>query len=455
MRQRAGADACSRSAASTEPIYVTSAPEQPRPPLRRRAHRDGSSQVENGNRTVFADISSLVSCCASEGGLLSIALSPDFQTSGRLFVYYTRQEETPAEIHVAEMRGERRLGPVLAACGTCSRSHTRTTPTTTAGSCSSGRKGTSSSPPATAAAATTKSTTPRTSAASSARSSASTPIPGRSSTGSRPATPLPATRERKRRSGASACATPSASPSTATPATSGSATSARTQREEVDYAPAPGLGGGANYGWNCREGFLSGPATDEGCAQRVASPTRSSTTRRPPTGGDAPTAARSSAATSPAAPATATSSGATSTATSASATSARFSPAPPVATRPLRGRLRRFADSFGEDSCGRLYAISGTGPVYRLVGPGGDSCTPAAQPAALKSSFLGIRALRRKVKRNKRALITAFVSPCDGRRGSRSASGKAGAGSAPATSTASARYGSGRGSSTASASGRR
>jgi hypothetical protein len=74
-------------------------------------------------------------------------------------------------------------------------------------------------------------------------------------------------------------------------------------------------------------------------------------------------------------------------------------------------------NSFGEDSCGRLYAVSGAGPVYRLVGPGGESCTPAAQPAALKNSFLGLRALRRKVKRNKRAFITAFVSPCDGRRG--------------------------------------
>ena len=42
-----------------------------------------------------------------------------------------------------------------------------------------------------------------------------------------------------------------------------------------------------------------------------------------------------------------------------------------------------------------------------------------AQTPALKSSFLGIRALRRKVKRNKRALITAFVSPCEGRRGER------------------------------------
>ena len=44
-------------------------------------------------------------------------------------------------------------------------------------------------------------------------------------------------------------------------------------REEVDFAPrlpSGGVGGqGVNYGWNCREGFIAGPATDlpgEGCA---------------------------------------------------------------------------------------------------------------------------------------------------------------------------------------------
>ena len=77
-----------------------------------------------------------------------------------------------------------------------------------------------------------------------------------------------------------------------------------------------------------------------------------------------------------------------------------------------------FINSFGEDSCGRLYAVSETGPVYRLVGPGVAICPQLAQQQAdLKPAFLGLRALRRKVKRNKRAFITAFVSPCSGRRG--------------------------------------
>jgi hypothetical protein len=44
-------------------------------------------------------------------------------------------------------------------------------------------------------------------------------------------------------------------------------------REEIDVAPSPGPGqvggAGANYGWNCREGLIEGPADDlpgEGCA---------------------------------------------------------------------------------------------------------------------------------------------------------------------------------------------
>ena len=45
-------------------------------------------------------------------------------------------------------------------------------------------------------------------------------------------------------------------------------------REEVDFAPSPfpGVAGGANanYGWNCEEGLLPGPATDPGCASAPA-----------------------------------------------------------------------------------------------------------------------------------------------------------------------------------------
>jgi len=44
---------------------------------------------EGGVTSAFADLTSLVSCCESERGLLSIALAPDFDTSGRFFAAYT------------------------------------------------------------------------------------------------------------------------------------------------------------------------------------------------------------------------------------------------------------------------------------------------------------------------------------------------------------------------------
>ncbi len=45
-------------------------------------------------------------------------------------------------------------------------------------------------------------------------------------------------------------------------------------REEIDFAPSPlpGVVGGqnANYGWNCREGLIAGPGTDAPCASAPA-----------------------------------------------------------------------------------------------------------------------------------------------------------------------------------------
>ena len=45
-------------------------------------------------------------------------------------------------------------------------------------------------------------------------------------------------------------------------------------REEVDYAPSPGggvvSGGGANYGWNCREGFIAYTAPAPTCGSAAA-----------------------------------------------------------------------------------------------------------------------------------------------------------------------------------------
>ena len=67
-------------------------------------------------------------------------------------------------------------------------------------------------------------------------------------------------------------------------------------------------------------------------------------------------------------------------------------------------------NSFGEDSCGRLYAVSGNGQVFRFLGAAPASCPKA-------KTLIGIRAERNKVKHGGRAQIAVFVSPCEGRQG--------------------------------------
>ena len=46
-------------------------------------------EVVDGGLALFADLTSLVTCCDSERGLLSIALAPDFDASGRFYAAYT------------------------------------------------------------------------------------------------------------------------------------------------------------------------------------------------------------------------------------------------------------------------------------------------------------------------------------------------------------------------------
>jgi hypothetical protein len=99
-----------------------------------------------------------------------------------------------------------------------------------------------------------------------------------------------------------------------------------------------------------------------------------------------------------------------------------FCPAAPAASDRSEGIAVGSLNSFGEDSAGRLYAVSGEGPVYRLAADGNASCEPDVSPAPpqtpeRKPSFVGIRALRGKVPRNRRTMVTAWVSPCEGRRG--------------------------------------
>jgi hypothetical protein len=202
-------------------------------------------------------------------------------------------------------------------------------------------------------------------------------------------------------------------------------------REEIDVArsPAPGTvgGAGANYGWNCREGFIAGPADDPECAS-------------PPLGGFTEPVFDYSHTPDPDIGGTercAIIGGYVVRDRSLGDLYGRYlygdlcvglirslDLANPVSSDRSEGIKVNNLNSFGEDSCGRIYAIDGGGGVYRLVGPTPAVCSlstpPLPQPETrppLKPTFVGIKPQRRRVERGRRALLTVFVSPCTGRRG--------------------------------------
>jgi len=71
-----------------QPIYITSSPTDPDRLL--VAEREGAIvEVTPQGKRQLADLSSLVTCCESERGLLSIAPAPDFASSGRFYAAYT------------------------------------------------------------------------------------------------------------------------------------------------------------------------------------------------------------------------------------------------------------------------------------------------------------------------------------------------------------------------------
>jgi hypothetical protein len=391
-----------------QPIYVTSDPGNPNRLF--VVEREGAVMlVQNGEVKPFADISSEVSCCEGERGLLSIALAPDFDTSGRFFLYYTGKEGEPGEIHVGEMvasgnsaalgtlrdvippipheqkanhdGGQLQFGPEGALFfgtgdggGENDQLHNAQNPAKELGKL------------------------------------LRLPAPG----------PL-----KKPEVWSLGLRNPFRFSFDRLTGDLWLGDVGQSKREEVDSAAAPTLGQGANYGWNCMEGGLPGPATDTQCAF-------------PPTGGYAAPVfeyphedpgggkafgcaiiggyvARD--------PALGGLYGRYVYGDLCQGQVRSFCPTDPAATDRSEGVEVEDLNSFGEDSSGRLYAVSGNGPVYRLVGSGGAPC-PTAAPVytpepqkALAPSFIGIRAVSRKVRRHRRGLVSVWVSPCNGHRG--------------------------------------
>jgi len=197
-------------------------------------------------------------------------------------------------------------------------------------------------------------------------------------------------------------------------------------REEVDFAAAPGLGKGANYGWNCLEGSLPGPPSPERDPQceenagKFTPPVFEYPHENPGDGGAYGCAiiggyiARG--------PGMGDDFGRYLYGDHCTDTIRSFAPSAPSLTDRSEHLSVPDLDSFGEDSCGRLYAASGNGPVYRLIGPEAATCPGATPPVPVYTptqspSYIAIRAVSRKVRRHRRGLITAWVTPCKDRRG--------------------------------------
>ncbi len=89
-----------------QPIFVTSNPANPNDLF--VVERQGRVvRLAGGVKSVFADLTDLVSCCESERGLLSIALAPDFDASGRFYAAYAGKPAAggaEGDVHVDAFR---------------------------------------------------------------------------------------------------------------------------------------------------------------------------------------------------------------------------------------------------------------------------------------------------------------------------------------------------------------
>ena len=396
-----------------EPIYVTSDPGNPDRLF--VVERQGTIvEVLGSSRSLFADLRSVVGCgssCGGERGLLSIALSPDFDASGRLFVDYAEDPE-PGNIHVAELRASGTFAPTSSLRDLLTIPHPGES-NHNGGQLQFGPEGNLF--------VSTGDGGGEDDQHHNAQNLGS--LLGKIlRIGPDPSGALPYTVPVGNPFGNPIWSYGLRNPFRFSFDRGGSGLwigdVGQGAREEVDFGPAPGLGGGFNFGWNCREGRVDGPGSDEGCAGAPADAFVEPVFDFPhgdPGGGGAYGCAIIG--------------GYVSRDPGVSDLFGRylygdlcvneirsFSPAQPFSSDRSEGLEVSNLNSFGEDSCGRLYAVSGNGAVYRITSAQATVCPVAAGPS-LAPTFVGIKALRRRVQKNRHALVTGWVSPCKGRPG--------------------------------------
>jgi hypothetical protein len=403
-----------------EPIYVTSAPNDPDRLF--VVERGGTIQeVRDGQVATFADLQPEIGTIAGEQGLLSIALAPDFASSGRFYVDYAGSQ-TGGTIHVGEMRASGFSAPLSSLRDVLSIPHPVKTNhyggqlqfgpegllyvSTGDGGGENDELHNAQNPDSPLGKILRLNPDP----------SGVLPYtvpPGNPLAGGEPGDDLvwnlglrnPFRFSFDRLSGAIAI---------------GDVGQAKS--EEVDYAP-PGTGAGANYGWNCLEGTFPGPPSpfqDPQCETQPSSlytPPIFEYAHDDPGAGDSRCAIVGGYVVRD--PSLGDLYGRYVYGDHCGGSVRSFELFDPPATDRAEGLDVPLMTSFGEDSCGRIYTASEAGRVSRLVGSGSSACLAAVPAAARARSMVGIRAQNRKVKRRNRAQITAWVSPCAGRRGER------------------------------------
>jgi Glucose / Sorbosone dehydrogenase len=410
------------------PTYVTADPVNPNRVY--VSEREGRIvRVENGVRTLFADLEAEVGCCEQERGLLSFAFARDFGSSGHLYVFYTGTEETPGEIHVAELTAIGASAPLGSLRDVLTIPHPEHG-NHYGGQLQFGRDG------------YLYVSTGDGGGANDVHHNAQDPnsLLGK------------ILRIDPRQSGLLPYTVPAGNPFAGQAGRRAEIWSlglrnpfrfsfdrlsgdiaigdvGQAAREEIDFAPALGSAGGgagANYGWNCREGLLAGPATDPECAL-------------PPPFVDPVFEYDHSPDPSSGKPRCAVTGGYVvrdpglgplygryvySDYCSGTVRALRLPAAGiPAGEDCALGLEVTHPVSFGEDARAGLYVVEEGGTVSRLAGAPPADCPPAlpvSPPAVeppLSPTFVGIQAQRRRVARGKAAVLTVWVSPCRDRKG--------------------------------------
>lgn len=408
-----------------QPIYVTSDPGDPNRLF--VVERSGTIELlQGGTTSTFVNLTSLVRCCDGERGLWSMALAPSFDTTGHFYVAYSGLDG-PGNIHVDELTAvgdsanllTRR--PLLTIPHTESASHH-------GGQLQFGPDGYLYVSTGDGGGSNDQFHHAQDLSSLLGKILRIDPIPS----GGRPYTvpagnPFPAAAAPYDTIWSYGLRNPFRFSFDRATGDMAIGDVGQSVREEVDYAPFPSLGKGSDYGWNCREGSVSGPPA----------PDQDPQCSTPPVGGFVDPSFEYAHTPDPDV-------GGTDRCAIIGGYVVRDPDLGDLYGRYLytdvcSGEIRSLSldspfatdrseclhvddpNSFGEDSSGRIYVVSGGGEVYRLQSAPSASCPhppPSGNgPGTPEGSFVRIRAERRTVQRGHTAFITVWVSPCERRKG--------------------------------------